>query len=94
MKIKSPLSKIAFGTTPRTFNGCRSDGTSQVDLTLTKNTRFRERFNLQFRAEMFNVSNTARFAPPNANFGNPQFGVVTAQSNLPRIVQFGLKLIY
>jgi hypothetical protein len=84
----------AFGSAPRTFNGCRSDFTSQVDLTLTKNTRFRERFNLQFRAEAFNVSNTARFAPPNQNFGNPQFGVVNAQGNLPRIIQFGLKLIY
>ncbi len=83
-----------FGTAPRTFNGCRSDGTSQVDLTVTKNTRFLERWNLQFRAEVFNISNTPRFAPPNANFGNPQFGVVNAQGNLPRIVQFGLKLIY
>ncbi len=83
-----------FGNAPRTFNGCRSDGTAQVDLTLTKNTRFHERWNLQFRAEVFNVSNSARFAPPNQNFGNPQYGVVNAQSNLPRIVQFGLKLIY
>jgi hypothetical protein len=84
----------SFGTAPRTFNGCRSDGTSQVDLAFTKNTRFSERWNLQFRAEVFNISNTPRFAPPVQNFGNPQFGVVNAQGNLPRIVQFGLKLIY
>ena len=82
----------AFGTAPRTFNGCRSDGTAQVDFTLTKNTRFYERWNLQFRAEFFNISNSPRFAPPNQSFGNPQFGVVAAQGNLPRIVQFGLKL--
>ena len=84
----------SFGTAPRTFNGCRSDGTFQLDLTVTKNTRFRERWNLQFRAEVFNVSNTPQFAPPNSNFGNPQFGVVNAQGNLPRIVQFALKLVY
>jgi hypothetical protein len=83
-----------FGNAPRTFNGCRSDGTSQVDLTLTKNTRVRERWNIQFRAEVFNISNTPRFAPPNQNFGNPQFGVVNAQGNMPRIVQFALKLVY
>lgn len=83
-----------FGNAPRTFNGCRSDRTDQVDFTLTKNTRFFERWNLQFRAEVFNIANTARFAPPNQNFGNPQFGVVNAQGNLPRIIQFGLKLIY
>jgi outer membrane receptor protein involved in Fe transport len=84
----------AFGNAPRTYNGCRSDITSQIDLTLTKNTRFRERWNLQFRAETFNLTNTARFAPPVAAFGNPQFGSVNAQGNLPRIVQFGLKLTY
>jgi hypothetical protein len=83
-----------FGTAPRTFNGCRSDGTNQVDFILSKNTRFRERWILQFRAEAFNISNSPRFAPPNINFGNPQFGVVNAQANLPRIVQFGLKLLY
>lgn len=84
----------SFGNAPRTFNCCRSDGTSQVDLMLGKNTRFRERFRLQFRAEAFNISNTPRFSPPNAVFGNPQFGIINAQSNLPRIVQFGLKLLY
>jgi hypothetical protein len=83
-----------FGNAPRTFNGCRSDKTSQVDFTVTKNTRFYERWNLQFRAEVFNISNTPRFAPPNQNFGNPQFGVVNAQGNLPRIIQFGMKLMY
>ncbi|MBL8211495.1 MAG: TonB-dependent receptor [Bryobacterales bacterium] len=84
----------AFGNAPSTFNGCRSDRTDQIDFTLTKNTRIKERFNVQFRAEFFNLSNTPRFAPPNQNFGNPQFGVVNAQGNQPRIVQFGLKLIY
>lgn len=92
--VLSNPAPYSFGTAPRTFNGCRSDGTSQVDLIVTKNTRFLERWNLQFRTEVFNISNTPRFAPPNANFGNPQFGVVNTQSNLPRIVQFGLKLIY
>src|SRR5262249_37653748 len=66
----------AFGTAPRTFNGCRSDGTKQVDITVTKNTKFKERLNLQFRTEVFNLSNSPRFAPPNAAFGNPQFGSV------------------
>jgi hypothetical protein len=47
----------AFGTAPRTFNGCRTAGTLQVDLTLTKNTRFLERWNLQFRRR-FSISRT------------------------------------
>ena len=83
-----------FGNAPRTFNGCRSDGISQVDATLTKNTRFGERWNVQFRAEAFNLANSARFAPPNQTFGNPQFGIVNAQGNQPRVLQFGLKLLF
>jgi hypothetical protein len=92
--VFSAPAPYAFGNAPRTFNGCRSDRTDQVDVTLTKNTRIRERLNLQFRAEVFNLSNTARFAPPNQAFGNPAYGTVTAQGNLPRIIQFGMKLIY
>jgi hypothetical protein len=81
-----------FGNAPRTFNGSRSDSLTQLDFTLSKNTRFGEHYNIQFRAEFFNLTNTARFAPPNVAFGNPQFGVVSAQGNSPRIIQFGLKL--
>ncbi len=83
-----------FGNAARTLGGLRSDGTAQIDMTLTKNTRIVEKLNLQFRAEVFNLTNSARFSPPNQVFGNPQFGVVNAQNNLPRIVQFGVKLIY
>jgi len=81
-----------FGSAPRTFNGSRSDGTAGLDFTVTKNTAIGEKFQLQFRTEVFNLSNSPRFAPPNVVFGNPQFGVVNAQGNSPRVVQFALKL--
>lgn len=81
-----------FGNAPRTYAGLRSDGTAQVDVTLSKTFRIRELFMLQFRAETFNLTNSVRFAPPNQVFGNPQFGIVNAQGNQPRIVQFALKL--
>lgn len=83
-----------FGNAPRTFNGCRSDVVSQLDFSVNKNTRIKERLTLQFRTEVFNITNTARFSPPNQTFGNPQFGQITSQNNLPRIIQFGLKLLY
>jgi hypothetical protein len=82
-----------FGNAARTLNGLRSDGTAQIDTTISKNFRIKELMTAQFRAEFFNLTNTARFAPPNQVFGNPQFGQVNAQSNLPRIVQFSLKLM-
>jgi len=83
-----------FGNLGRTLNGCRSDVTSQIDMTLTKNTRIKEKLNVQFRTEMFNITNTVRFSPPNQTLGNPQFGQIAAQNNQPRVIQFGLKLIF
>jgi hypothetical protein len=84
----------AFGNAPRTFSGLRDDGTREMDLSLMKNTTLKERLHLQFRAEAFNLTNTPRFAPPNQSFGSPAFGVISSQSNQPRVLQFALKLIY
>jgi outer membrane receptor protein involved in Fe transport len=84
----------AFGSAPRTLGSIRSDGISNIDFSMVKNTKLHERFGLQFRAEFFNLTNTARFAPPNTSFGSAAFGQVSAQSNQPRILQFALKLIY
>ena len=81
-----------FGNTPRTFNSVRSAGARQVDLTLMKQLKMTERLRLQFRADAFNFANTPRFAPPNLSFGNQQFGVVSAMQNMPRVIQFSLKL--
>ena len=82
-----------FGNAGRTFNDLRSDGTRQVDATISKNFKIRERLTLQFRSEYFNLTNTVRFAPPNTQMGNVQFGQVSVQGNQPRVIQFSLKLI-
>ena len=83
-----------FGSAPRTFGGTRSDATQQVDLSLHKNTSLTERLTLQFRAEAFNLTNTPVFSPPNTTYGAAGFGTVSSQANQPRIVQFGMKLIF
>jgi outer membrane receptor protein involved in Fe transport len=84
----------AFGTAPRSLGNVRSDGISGTDFSVVKNTKLYESVALQFRAEFFNLTNTARFAPPNTAFGSAAFGQVNTQSNQPRVVQFALKLIY
>ena len=84
----------AYGNSPRTFGGTRSDGARNLDMTVSKNIQIYERLHLQIRGEFFNLTNTVRFAPPNQSFGNAQFGQVTSQLNQPRIVQFGLKLVF
>ena len=58
-----------------------------------KNFRFKERYRVQFRGEMFNAFNRPNFGIPGTTFGNPRFGVINRAAP-GRIVQFGLKLYF
>ncbi len=73
----------------------RGPGRVNFDVSFVKNTMVRERFNLQFRAEMFNISNTpALDARGNTNeVSSAQFGQIVNGGN-PRNVQFGLRLVF
>lgn len=92
--VFSATPAYTYGTSPRTFNGLRAAGARNIDATISKNIQVYEKLRLQFRGEAFNFTNTARFAPPNQTFGNALFGQVTSQLNQPRVVQFGLKLLW
>lgn len=83
-----------FGNLSRTHSNLRNDFTRGLDFSMFKNTRFTERINLQFRAEAFNLTNTPIFSSPNNNVESGAFGTVTGQSNAPRSVQLGLKLLF
>ncbi len=74
-------------------------GLATWDLSFLKDTPLRERLNLQFRAELFNVLNRANFNTPNAitftpTGVSPTAGVITSTSTSSRQVQFGLKLLW
>ena len=69
---------------PRFFN---------ADMSLLKDTRVTERVSVQLRAEFFNIFNTVRFNTPNRNVSSSQFGRITSARD-PRIIQFGLKLLF
>jgi hypothetical protein len=74
-------------------------GLATWDFSVLKDTRFRERLNLQFRAEIFNLLNRANFNLPNAvvftpSGVSPTAGVITSTSTTSRQVQFGLKLLW
>lgn len=83
-----------FGTTGRTLPDVRSDGTRNFDISLFKNFKIRERYQMQFRTEFFNIFNTPRFDAPNGTFGNVNFGVVGAQDNNPRDIQLALRFSF
>jgi hypothetical protein len=83
-----------FGNTPRTFDGARSDWTRGADVSVHKNAHLTEKLTLQIRADAFNLSNTPVFSPPNTTFGSAAFATVSSQANQPRVLQFGLKLLF
>lgn len=94
-KTKFAVAKdYTFGNLARTHPNLRNDFTRNLDFSMFKNTKIRERFNLQFRAEAFNITNTPIFSSPNNNVEATAFGLVTGQSNPPRSVQLGLKVLF
>jgi hypothetical protein len=64
-----------------------------ADVALLKVTNLTGRVGLQFRAEFFNILNNVNFNAPNSNVSSAQFGRITSALD-PRILQFGLKLLF
>jgi hypothetical protein len=80
-----------FGNEGR--NVVRGPGVGDVDASLFKTFDVTERARLQFRAEVFNLLNHANFGLPDNDLASPNFGRVL-EAGPPRLLQFGLKLLF
>ncbi|MGH9737470.1 MAG: carboxypeptidase regulatory-like domain-containing protein [Candidatus Acidiferrales bacterium] len=74
-------------------------GLATWDFSVAKNIPLKERFRLQFRAELFNLLNRANFNTPSVvvftpSGLSPTAGKITSTSTDPREVQFALKLLW
>jgi hypothetical protein len=106
---------LAVGTPPQCLNLIGNAGRNiipgpglvNLDLSFFKNNpirRISENFNVQFRAEIFNVFNRANFALPvnpddtdifdETGNRNDNAGILTSTTTNARIVQFALKVIW
>lgn len=86
-----------YGTERRTTSDVRKPGISNVDASLVKQTGIGERLKSQFRVDMFNVANSAHFAPPGMSVTTPStYGIVSNVLTAPpeREIQFSLKLLF
>jgi hypothetical protein len=82
-----------FGNSGR--NILRGPRYDSIDLALLKNWMMRERYNLQFRWEMFNALNHASFATPVNDPSSANFGQITTIGPIaPRVMQAALKLTF
>src|SRR5262249_25964980 len=72
------------GNTTRYNPKARAPWVNEVNFSLAKSFPIHESVRLDFRWEMFNAFNTARFNPGSTNVQDPNFGKVTATLNDPR----------
>ena len=77
-----------------TFPNVRADGINQLDLSMLKRFNINEKTYFQLRAEAFNLMNHAAFSAPNVAATNASFGLITAQANRSRQLQFGVRFVF
>jgi hypothetical protein len=88
----------AFATAPQfvigsaSRNPVRGPAYRDLDFALVKTTHIAEGTGVEFRAEIFDITNTPAFAQPSGSFGSAAFGSITATTTDPRVVQFALRL--
>jgi hypothetical protein len=76
----APVTEARFGNS--SFNRMRGPGVRNFDFSLFRQFRFSERWNMQFRAEVFNLTNTPHYANPGANVSNLQLNADRTIRNL------------
>jgi hypothetical protein len=67
-----------------------------LDFSLFRQFPIRESKMIEIRGEAFNIFNHPVYGPPDTNFSDPSFGVVSslARGSTPRQIQLGLKLYF
>lgn len=87
----------SFGDVPR--NAGTGPKFAQVDLSLMKHTPIGDKWNMEFRADLFNIANHPNFANPDGNTTDPNFGRSastvgsTIGTGTSRQIQFSIKII-
>jgi hypothetical protein len=100
----APVTAVRYGTVGR--NTMRGPGVFNLDASLFRNFKLTERWALQFRSEVFNLTNTPTFNNPGANASGPTrnadgsiintngFSEVTSAQGTERQFRFALKLLF
>jgi hypothetical protein len=103
--LTSYVNRAAWERAPRGTYGnsgrgmFRGPGQWNADMSVFKDFRLSERFNLQWRTEFFNILNHANFAlgtdtNTRLSMESPSFGQITGTSVNARLIQFALRLSF
>jgi len=100
----APVTAVRYGTVGR--NTMRGPGVFNLDASLFRKFKITERWTLQFRSEVFNLTNTPAFNNPGANASSPTrnadgsiinlngFSEITSAAGTERQFRFALKLSF
>jgi hypothetical protein len=75
-------------------NTLRGPHTNVFDFALIRDFPIHESLGLQFRWEVFNLTNTVQFGQPSNNFSSSSAGTITSLAGDPRVMQFALRLSF
>jgi hypothetical protein len=77
---------------PITLDALRADGIRNWDVKVQRRFRIHERLNTNFSVDLLNATNHTNFSGPNLDPTSSNFGKVTSQRGLSRVIQFNLRL--
>jgi hypothetical protein len=97
--FQEPSSEFALGNGAQRYTQLRQRSEQNIDLAVSKTFPITERFRAQFRWEAFNLFNYAQYTV--GAWQNWRlcvtcggFGELDSQQNVPRLMQFGLKVLF
>ena len=75
-------------------NTLRGPSTKVFDFALIREFPIQEKANVEFRWEVFNLTNTTLFGQPSGNITSSGAGTITSLSGDPRVMQFALRFSF
>ncbi len=84
----------AFGNAPPQDPKLRGWAFYNEDVSFIKQVRVREKVEIRFAAQFYNIFNRTVFNDPDSNINSLTFGRVSGQANFPRQMQYSLRLAF
>jgi len=92
--FKAVVLRDRFGSGTALNPKARGPWNMSENLSLSRTFQFGESVHMDFRWEMFNVFNRVMWGLPDSTVTSNTFGLVRSQANVPRQMQFGLKVVF
>ena len=79
---------------PTRLDWLREDFMNQLDFNIARNIQVTEGLRVQLRTDFINALNNVHYQGPNTDITSASFAKVTAQNNIPRWIQFQMRVTF